>query len=123
MSRAKPVENVHDVSASKTLVYARVQSADRSRPEIAAQLAEEPFLPELSPDGMRGLRIPPGCARASVHPDPSPCNEQERRITHEVVEIIEPTIRIMLGGRHGRGSCDETGEHHHTCLTVNGRPM
>jgi hypothetical protein len=29
MSRAKPVENVHDDRASKTLLYTRVQGADR----------------------------------------------------------------------------------------------
>jgi hypothetical protein len=36
------------------------------------------------------LPVDPGGACALVAPDPMPCHQQERRVTDEIAQIIEP---------------------------------
>src|SRR6266542_3349012 len=46
-------------------------------------------------DVVGGLAIHPGRAGSLVAPHPTPPNQQERRVAHEVEQIIEPASRIV----------------------------
>ncbi len=62
--------------------------------ERCSQPAEE--LPGADDDDARNHPIDPGGASALVAPHPAPRHDEERRVIHEVVEIIEATARIGL---------------------------
>src|SRR5450756_905070 len=73
----------------------RLPHPDRAEPagrEIISQRAKE--LPGGGPDGPRSDAIDPGRACALVDPDPVPRHDEERRVSDEVVEIIEPAAGI-----------------------------
>jgi hypothetical protein len=62
--------------------------------ERCSQPAEE--LPDAEVDGARNHPINSGGASALVAPHPTPRHDEERRVIHEVVEVIEATARIGL---------------------------
>ena len=61
------------------------------------QPVEELLDPLLGLDGVGGLAVHPGRARALVTPHPIPRHQQERGIGDEVEQIIEPAMRIITG--------------------------
>src|SRR6266568_717448 len=63
------------------------------------QIAQEPFHPTLDLDVAGSLAVHSGRACALVSPYPVPCDQQERRITDKVEQIIEPAMRIITGPR------------------------
>jgi hypothetical protein len=65
--------------------------------QIIPQVREEPFQSTHSFDVVGGLAVHSGRARAPVVPHPIPRHQQERRISDEVVQIIEPAMRIITG--------------------------
>lgn len=68
--------------------------AERAGRKNGPQLSEEDLLAALD-DGADGLTVYPGRARSPVGPDPTPCAEEGRRVTDEVVQVVEPTSRIV----------------------------
>src|SRR6266508_1151449 len=63
--------------------------------QAGPQLREEGVLAPHRLNVVGGLAVHPGRAGSLVAPHPTPPNQQERRVTHEVEQIIEPTIRIV----------------------------
>src|SRR4030095_13939804 len=59
------------------------------------QRAKEGLLAPHRLDVVGGLAIHPGRAGTLVAPHPTPPNQQERRVTHEVVQITKPTGPIL----------------------------
>jgi len=64
--------------------------------QVGPELGEERLLAPHRRDVVGRLAIHPGRAGALVALDPAPPNQQERRITDEVVEVAEPT-RLLVG--------------------------
>jgi hypothetical protein len=60
--------------------------------EIISELLQH--LSSTRPNGTGGSSIDTGRACTLVAPDPSPRHDEERRVTNEVVEIIESTAAI-----------------------------
>src|SRR5450756_651423 len=65
------------------------------RPERCPQRGEKRLLAELGFDRVSGLAIDARRTCAPVAPHPAPCNTQERRVSNEIEEVDEPTIRIV----------------------------
>src|SRR6266496_6221922 len=63
--------------------------------QAGPQLREEGLLAPHRLDVVGGLAVHPGRAGTLVAPHPTPPNQQQRRITHKVEQIIEPTSRIV----------------------------
>ena len=61
------------------------------------QPVEEHLNPLPGLNGVGRLAIHPGRARPLVPPHPNPRHHQERGIADEVVQIIEPAMRIITG--------------------------
>jgi len=85
-------------------------------PELAAPLGDEPLphgqrdepsgleiisqpdeVPPAEDDGARCHSVDPRCPCPSIAPDPVPGHNQEGRIAHEVVEVIEATVGVVDG--------------------------
>jgi hypothetical protein len=64
--------------------------------QVGSELGEERLLAPQGRDVVGRLAIHPGRAGALVALDPTPPNQQQRRITEEVVEVAEPT-RLLIG--------------------------
>jgi len=65
------------------------------RLQVGPELGEERLLAPHGRDVVGRLAIYPGRAGALVALDPAPPNQQERRITDEVVEVAEPTCLLV----------------------------
>ena len=63
--------------------------------QVGPELGEERLLAPHGRDVVGRLAIYPGRAGALVALDPTPPNQQERRITDEVVEVTEPTCLLV----------------------------
>jgi hypothetical protein len=63
--------------------------------QVGSELGEERLLAPHGRDVVGRLAIYPGRAGALVALDPAPPNQQERRITDEVVEVAEPTCLLV----------------------------
>lgn len=66
--------------------------------QVGAYSGQEPdhaACGRLDPRG--GPAVDPGCSRPFVRPDPAPRHREERRIRHEVVQVIEHAARISRG--------------------------
>src|SRR5215207_9712350 len=63
--------------------------------QAGPQLGEEGLLAPHGLDVVGGLAVHAGRAGTLVAPHPTPPNQQERRVTHEVEQIIKPTVRIV----------------------------
>ena len=63
--------------------------------QAGPQLREDRVLAPHRLDVVGGLAIHPGRAGSLVAPHPTPPNQQERRVAHEVEQIIEPASRIV----------------------------
>ena len=63
--------------------------------QVGPELGEEHLLAPHGRDVVGRLAIYPGRAGALVALDPAPPNQQERRITDEVVEVAEPTCLLV----------------------------
>jgi hypothetical protein len=63
--------------------------------QAGPQLREEHLLAPHRLDVVGGLAIHPGRAGPLAAPHPTPPNQQERRVTHEVEQIIKPTGPIL----------------------------
>ena len=70
------------------------QRAEAARLQLDAQPVEEHLDPLPDLHLVDGLAIHPGRARPRVAPHPIPGHQQEAGITDEVVQIIEPAMRI-----------------------------
>ena len=74
---------------------------DRQRAEAAVrnEIRSDRGSPRhpATPRSRRRWRRPLRRCVAPCSPDPSPCNQQERRIDDEVEQIIEPAMRIIAG--------------------------
>jgi len=68
---------------------------EAARPKISPQLRQQRQCAASGLDRVGGLPVHPGRPRPSVCPHPPPRNQQEGRITDEVVEVIEPTVFII----------------------------
>jgi Recombinase/Recombinase zinc beta ribbon domain/Resolvase, N terminal domain len=97
-----PVCGRRDAQAAQLAAAARL--GDRLLPhpgrgeaaclERCSQPAEE--LPGIGADDARNHPIDPGGASALIAPHPAPRHDEERRVIHEVVQVIEATTRIGL---------------------------
>src|SRR4029450_2443099 len=65
--------------------------------QLGSKVGEDPVHAMAPLDVAGGAPVDPGGACALVAPDPVPCHQQERRVTDEVEQIIEPTQRIAGG--------------------------
>src|SRR5215210_5205255 len=63
--------------------------------QAGPQLREEPLLAPHRLDVVGGLAVHPGRAGTLVAPHPTPPNQQERRVIHEVEQITKPTGPIL----------------------------
>jgi len=63
--------------------------------ELCSQLGEEDLLAPNGRHVVGGLTVHPGRASPSVAPHPTPADKQERRVTDEVVEVVEPTSGVV----------------------------
>ena len=66
--------------------------------QVGAYSGQEPdhaACGRLDPRG--GPAVDPGCSRPFVRSDPAPRHREERRIRHEVVQVIEHAARISRG--------------------------
>jgi hypothetical protein len=63
--------------------------------QLGPQVGEEAFLAPHPADVQGGPPVHARGARALVPLDPTPCHQQERRIPHEVEQIIEPATGIV----------------------------
>src|SRR5215208_4320477 len=63
--------------------------------QAGPQLREDGLLTPHRLDVVGGLAVHAGRAGTLVAPHPTPPNQQERRVTHEVEQIIKPSIRIV----------------------------
>jgi hypothetical protein len=60
------------------------------RLQVGSKAGEERIHAMAPLDVAGDLPVDPGGARALVAPDPVPCHQQERRVTDEIEQIIEP---------------------------------
>jgi hypothetical protein len=63
--------------------------------ELCSQLGEEDLLTPNGRHVVGGLPVHPGRASPSVASHPTPANNKERRVTDEVVEVVEPTSGVV----------------------------
>src|SRR4029450_3226413 len=63
--------------------------------QVGPQLGEEGLLAPFTLDVVGRLAVHPGRACALVAPHPTPPNQQERRVTDKVEQVIEPTRTIV----------------------------
>jgi len=75
----------------------RRQGPKRAGLQLIPQFGKEPRYPTHGLDIAGGLAVHPGGACPLVTPHPIPRNQKKRRIGDEVVQIIEPAIRIITG--------------------------
>jgi hypothetical protein len=63
--------------------------------QVGPKLGEERLLAPLTLDVVGRLAVHPGRAGALVSPHPTPPNQQERRVTDKVEQVIKPTQAII----------------------------
>ena len=73
------------------------QRAETAVLQRGPQPVEEHLDPGSGLDRVGGGSVHSGRARPLVAPHPIPRHQQERGITDEVVQIIEPAMRIIIG--------------------------
>jgi hypothetical protein len=93
----------HGRDAEPALVAARLwdhplpygQGRKRLGLQVGPKLGEEGLLAPLTLDVVGRLAVHPGRAGALVAPHPTPPNQQERRVTDKVEQVIKPTRAII----------------------------
>src|SRR5439155_6924881 len=65
--------------------------------EGGPKVGEERLLAPRGGDVVGGCAVHPRRAGSSITPNPAPRHYQEGRVTHEVVQVTEPTMRIVGG--------------------------
>src|SRR5680860_667656 len=66
-------------------------------PQRGPQPVEEVLDTHQQRDRRRSMPVDPGCPCTLVTPHPTPRHQEERRISNEIEQIIEPATRIITG--------------------------